>query len=88
MPECDVTYRQHGFNGATLSLVARTAGDPNKLAGTLRRLAHERSPDVPMKFTTMEKMLSDNVAATWFRTLLFSVSPDSRHFWLWLESRP
>ena len=73
MPECYMTYAQHPFNGATLSIVTRTAGDPNALAETLRRLAHERSPDVPMKFTTMEAMLSENVAAPRFRTLLFGI---------------
>ena len=73
MPECYMTYGQHAFNGATLSVVARTVGDPNALAETVRRLARERSPDVPMKFTTMEAMLSENVAAPRFRTLLFGI---------------
>src|SRR5258708_9297863 len=71
MPECYMTYGQHAFNG--LSVVARTAGDPNALAETLRRLVRERSPDIPMKFTTMEATLSENVAAPRFRTLLFGV---------------
>jgi predicted permease len=71
MPECYMTYGQHPFNG--LSLVARTVGDPNALAETLRRLVRERSPDIPMKFTTMEETLSENVAAPRFRTLLFAV---------------
>jgi len=73
MPECYMTYGQHAFNGATLSVVVRTAGDSGALAETLRRLARERSPDVPMKFTTMEAMLSGNVAAPRFRTLLFAI---------------
>ncbi|MGH9673891.1 MAG: ADOP family duplicated permease [Bryobacteraceae bacterium] len=73
MPECYMTYGQHAFNGATLSIVARTSGDPNALAETLRRVARERSPDVPMNFTTMEAILSENVAAPRFRTLLFAV---------------
>jgi putative ABC transport system permease protein len=73
MPECYMTYGQHAFNGATLSAVVRTVGDPNALAKTVRRLARERSPDVPMKFTTMEALLSENVAAPRFRTLLFAV---------------
>jgi len=73
MPECYMTYGQHAFNGVTLSLVVRTAGDPNALADTVRRLARERAPDVPMKFTTMEAILSENVAAPRFRTLLFAV---------------
>src|SRR5439155_17968632 len=54
MPECYMTYGQHAFNGTTLSVVVRTVGDPNALAETLRRLARERSPDVPMTFTTMD----------------------------------
>jgi putative ABC transport system permease protein len=73
MPECYMTYAQHGFNGATLSVVVRTAGDPNTLTDTLQRLAREKSPDVPMKFTTMESIVSENVAVPRFRTLLLSV---------------
>ncbi len=73
MPECYMTYGQHAFNGLTLSIVARTTGDPATFSETLRRLAREKSPDVPMKFTTMEAMLSDHVAAPRFRTLLVAV---------------
>jgi putative ABC transport system permease protein len=73
MPECYMPYGQHAFNGAALSLVVRTAGDPKALVQTLRRLAHESNPDAPMKFTTMQAMLSDNVAAPRFRTVLFGV---------------
>jgi len=73
MPECYMTYRQHFFNGSTLSIVARTTSDPTTLSETLRRLAREKSPDVPMKFTTMEAMLSEHLAAPRFRTLLFTV---------------
>jgi putative ABC transport system permease protein len=73
MPECYMPHGQHAFNGATLSLVVRTTGDPNALTQTLRRLAHENTPDVPMKFTTMEAMLSENIAAPRFRTVLFAV---------------
>jgi putative ABC transport system permease protein len=73
MPECYMTYRQHPFNGNTLSIVARTMGDPTALEETLRRLARERSPDVPVKFTTMEAALAENVAAPRFRTLLVGI---------------
>jgi hypothetical protein len=73
MPECYMTYEQHGFNGLTLSVVARATGDSTALSDTLRRLARERSADVPMKFTTMEAMLSDHVAAPRFRTLLVAL---------------
>lgn len=73
MPECYMTYRQHGFNGNTLSIVARTAVNPDTLIETFRRVARETSPDVPMRFTTMEEMLSEGVAAPRFRGLLFAL---------------
>jgi predicted permease len=73
MAECYMPYSQHAFNGATLSLVVRTTGDPNALAATVRRLAREWAPDVPMRATTLETMLSENVAAPRFRTLLMAV---------------
>ncbi len=70
MPECYMTYRQHGFNGNTLSIVARTSGDSITLEPALRSLARSASPDVPVKFMTMEAALSENVAAPRFRMLL------------------
>jgi predicted permease len=73
MPECYMPYRQHLYNGYTLSVVVRTAGDPSGLVDTLRRVARETSPTVPVKFTTMEATVSANVAAPRFRTLLFTV---------------
>src|SRR5712691_4207319 len=53
-PEYFMPYQQHQYNGTTLSVVARTVGDPTALAETVRRLARERAPDGPMKFTTMD----------------------------------
>jgi putative ABC transport system permease protein len=73
VPECYMTYRQHGFNANTLSIVARTAGNPDRLIETLRQLVRKTSLDVPVKFTTMEARVSENVAAPRFRTLLFGV---------------
>jgi putative ABC transport system permease protein len=72
-PECYVTYRQHAFNQNALTVIARTVGDPNVLINTLRHLAHDTSPDVPVTFTTMEMRLSDDVATPRFRTLLLGI---------------
>jgi predicted permease len=71
--ECYMPYLQHAYNGATLSVVVRTMGNPTALAEAMRKLARERSPEVPMKFTTMEATLSDNVATPRFRSLLFGL---------------
>lgn len=66
-------YRQHVYNNTSLSMVTRTEGDPVALEGTLRRLAHNRAPDVPVTFTTLASDASENVAAPRFRTLLFAL---------------
>jgi predicted permease len=73
LPECYMTYGQHAFNGATLSIVLRTAGDPSTVAETVRQLTRERSPDIPVKFTTMESIAAENVATPRFRTLLLAI---------------
>jgi predicted permease len=72
-PECYMPYSQHMYNNSTLSLVVRTVGNPNALAEAVRRLARERSPDVPLMLTTMEARLSETVAAPRFRSLLFGI---------------
>jgi putative ABC transport system permease protein len=72
LPECYMPYLQHEY-GTTLSIVARTTGNPTALAETVRRVGRERSPDVPLKFTTMEALVSENVAAPRFRSLLLGL---------------
>jgi ABC-type antimicrobial peptide transport system permease subunit len=66
-------YRQHNYNNATLYVVSRTTGDPAALAGTMRRVAAETSPNVPVSFTTMAAIVSARVASPRFRTLLFGL---------------
>lgn len=72
-PEMFMPYEQHPFHGTTMSVMVRTASDPTALAETLRRRAREISPDVPVKFTTLEVSLWENVAAPRFRTMLFGI---------------
>jgi len=73
MPECFMSYQQHRYNGNTLSVVVRTAMDPNAMVEEMRRVVHRRSPEVPVKFTTMQAALSENVAAPRFRTVLLGI---------------
>jgi putative ABC transport system permease protein len=73
LPEIIMPYEQHPFGATSMRLLVKTAADPGQLADTLRRKSRELSPDVPVKFTSMEEMLSESVAAPRFRTLLFSV---------------
>jgi putative ABC transport system permease protein len=69
-PECYMPYLQHFYNGATLSLVIRTATDPALLAETVRRKARELAPGVPLRFTTLDALTAQNVAQPRFRALL------------------
>jgi len=70
-PELYMPLQQHPMPGMTLML--RTAGNPQTLSATLRRMVQERSPDTPVKFTTLEARMSENVAAPRFRTLLLGL---------------
>jgi ABC-type antimicrobial peptide transport system permease subunit len=66
-------YQQHPRPSSSLSLLVRTASSPTSLSEAIRRKVHERQPDVPVKFSTMEAYLSKNVATPRFRTLLLSI---------------
>ncbi|HEY2016135.1 MAG TPA: ABC transporter permease [Bryobacteraceae bacterium] len=72
-PEIFMPYEQHPFPGMSMNVMVRTAAEPTALAEAVRRKAREISPDVPVKFTTLEISLSENVAAPRFRTLLFGI---------------
>jgi putative ABC transport system permease protein len=73
-PEIYMPYEQHTSGaGATLNVVVRTSAAPEALTNTLRRRVQELSPDVPLKFTTMEVSLYEEVAVPRFRTLLLGV---------------
>jgi len=72
-PEIFMPYLQHARAAASMSLMARTSGDPTAYYETMRRKAREISPDVPVRFTTMELRAHENVAAPRFRTLLLAV---------------
>ena len=73
-PEIYMPYEQHtGSAGTSLKVLVRTASAPETLEQTLRRKVHDLSPEVPVKFTTMEATLSDNVAAPRFRTILLGI---------------
>ena len=72
-PEIYMPYQQHPWRATSLNLMVRTSSDPLALSETLRRVIHDHSPDVPVKFTTMEATLSQGVSAPRFRTLLLGL---------------
>jgi predicted permease len=71
-PEIYMPYRQHPLVATSLSLLARTS-IPGVLEDALRRTVRELSPDVPVRFTTMDANLSENIAAPRFRAVLLAI---------------
>ena len=72
-PECYMPFTQHAYNGSTLNLVIRTAGNPSALADSVRRVSAEISPEIPLAFTTMEEVIAKRVDAPRFRAVLFAL---------------
>jgi putative ABC transport system permease protein len=72
-PEIYMPYQQHPEPATDLSVLVRTPFDPNALAAAVRDKVVKLSSDVPVKFTTMEASLSENIAAPRFRTLLLGI---------------
>ncbi len=70
-PELFMPYEQHPRPSAALTVMVRTSASPSSLSELLRKKVRERSAEVPVKFTTMEASLAENVAGPRFRTLLF-----------------
>jgi predicted permease len=72
--EIYMPYDQHVSGaGTNLTVVVRTATAPEALISTLRHTVHELSADVPVRFTTMEASLYEEVATPRFRTLLLGI---------------
>ena len=72
-PEIYMPFEQHSHAVGEMSLVVRTPSAPGSLAETLRRTVRGLSPDVPVRFTTMDATLAESVAAPRFRTLLLGI---------------
>ncbi len=71
IPEIYLPYEQHPGNATALKLMIRTATDQRSLYGTLRQRLQER--EIPVKFTTMNALLRENMAEPRFRTLLLAI---------------
>jgi putative ABC transport system permease protein len=72
-PEMFMPYAQHPRAANSFHLLARTSSDPTALMETVRRKIHDRDPEVPVKFTTMEAAVAEGVAAPRFRMVLLGL---------------
>jgi putative ABC transport system permease protein len=72
-PEIYMPYEQHPLPATYLSVLVRTSVEPGAISPAVREKIHELSAEVPVKFTTMEALNSEGVAAPRFRTLLLGI---------------
>lgn len=72
-PEIFMPYEQHPQPSTGLSILVRTSAQPGAISPAVREQIHDLSSEVPIKFTTMEVVASENVAAPRFRTLLLGI---------------
>jgi ABC-type lipoprotein release transport system permease subunit len=71
--EIYLPYQQHFYNGATLRVLVKTATDAAAFGPSIQRKAHDHSAAASVRVTTMEALLSDNLAAPRFRAWLLSL---------------
>jgi ABC-type antimicrobial peptide transport system permease subunit len=64
---------QHPFRANEVQVILRTAGDPAAMAGAVRAVAQRYNGDMAIRFTTLDAMISDSIAAPRFRTFLATV---------------
>jgi predicted permease len=69
--EIYMPYQQHPRGD--MHVIVRTAGEPMAAGPALERTSHQLNPEVPVRLTTMDKLLGDSVAAARFRSLLLAV---------------
>jgi putative ABC transport system permease protein len=72
-PEIYMPYEQHPLVSTGMNLLVRTAAPPGTLEDVLQGTMRTLAPDAPVRFSTMELELSENVAAPRFRTFLVGI---------------
>ncbi|MEN3336610.1 MAG: putative transport system permease protein [Acidobacteriota bacterium] len=69
-PALYMPLAQHPFRANEVQVVMRTQGEPLSFRAPVEQIVRGMNPAVAMKFTTMEAMVGDSVAAPRFRTSL------------------
>ncbi len=71
-PTLYMPMEQHPYHSNELQVIVRTGSAPAAMTAAVRKAAHDLNPEMAVKFTTMEEMVSDSIAAPRFRTFLAS----------------
>jgi len=69
-PEIFVPYLQHPGPGSRLTILTQTSLEPGALTASIRERARKLNPGVPIRFSTMDEVLTKALAYPRFRTTL------------------
>jgi len=69
-PTVYMPMEQHPYHSNELQVIVRTASAPSAITAAVRKAAYDLNPEMAVRFTTLEEMISDSVAAPRFRTFL------------------
>jgi putative ABC transport system permease protein len=69
-PTLYMPMEQHPYHSNELQVIVRTVAAPATMTSAVRKAAYDLNPEMAVKFTTVEEMISDSVAAPRFRTFL------------------
>jgi predicted lysophospholipase L1 biosynthesis ABC-type transport system permease subunit len=69
-PMLYMPFEQHPYYANELQVITRTAGPPAALTSAVRGVAHDLNPEMAVRFTTLDRMVADSIAAPRFRAFL------------------
>lgn len=69
-PELYMPLRQHPFAANEVQIVTRTSGNAAALIPVVQQTVHQANPDIAVKFTTMNDLVTGSIAAQRFRSEL------------------
>jgi predicted permease len=69
-PEIFLPYLQHPGPGSRLTILTQTSLEPGALAGSIRETARKLNRGVPIRFSTMDEVVTKALAYPRFRTTL------------------
>jgi putative ABC transport system permease protein len=72
LPTLYMPMEQHPYHSNELQVIVRTGSAPSAMTSAVRKAAYDLNPEMAVKFTTMDEMVSDSIAAPRFRTFLAS----------------
>jgi predicted permease len=71
-PELYMPLRQHPYASSRVQVVVRTSVEPESLIGAVRQAVRATSPEVAVRFTTLQASVDASIATPRFRTWLVS----------------